>query len=94
MNWSGADSLEPETTTVVAEDYDADIVDLEVQRHTARAVGEFDHLAGLAIVEPIDAGDAVTDRQHLADLGDFRLLAKILDPVSYTHLTLPTNSRV
>ena len=64
---------------VVAEDHDADIVDFEVQRHAARAVGELDHLAGLDIVEAIDAGDAVADRQHLADLGDFRLLAEILD---------------
>ena len=31
------------------------------------------------IVEAVDAGDAVADRQHLADLGDFRLLAEILD---------------
>ena len=64
---------------IVAENHDADIVDLEVQRHAARAVGELDHLASLAIVEPVDAGDAVAHRQHLADLGDFRLLAKILD---------------
>ena len=64
---------------VVAENHDADIVDLEVERHAARAVGELDHLAGLDIVEPVDAGDAVADRQHLADLGDFRLLAEILD---------------
>src|SRR6478735_3861991 len=65
--------------TVVAEDHDADIVDFEVQRHAARAVGELDQFAGLAIVEPVDASDAVADRQHLADLGNFRLLAKILD---------------
>ena len=64
---------------VVAEDHDADIVDLEIERHAARAVGELDHLAGLDLVEAVDAGDAVADRQHLADLGDFRLLAEILD---------------
>jgi hypothetical protein len=33
----------------------------------ADAAGELDHLAGLDIVEAVDAGDAVTDRQHLAD---------------------------
>jgi hypothetical protein len=32
------------------------------------AVLELDHLAGLHIVEAVDAGDAVADRQHLADL--------------------------
>ena len=64
---------------VVAEDHDADIVDFEVERHAARAVGELDHLAGLHLVEAVDAGDAVADRQHLADLGDLRLLAEILD---------------
>ena len=64
---------------VVAENHDADIVDFEIERHAARAVGELDHLAGLDLVEAVDAGDAVADRQHLADLGDFRLLAKILD---------------
>jgi hypothetical protein len=65
--------------TVGAKDHNADIVGFEVQRHIARTVGKLDHLAGLAIVEAIDAGDAITDRQHLANLGDFRLLAKILD---------------
>ena len=64
---------------VVAENHDADIVDFEIERHAARAVGELDHLAGLDLVETVDAGDAVADRQHLADLGDFRLLAEILD---------------
>ncbi len=64
---------------VVAEDHDADIVDLEVERHAAHAVLELDHLAGLDVVEAVDAGDAVADREHLADLGDLGLLAEILD---------------
>ena len=64
---------------VVAEDHDADVVDFEVERHAAHAVLELDHLAGLHVVEAVDAGDAVADRQHLADFGDFRLLAEILD---------------
>src|SRR5690606_36152027 len=64
---------------VVTEDDDADIVGLEVLRHTADAAGEFHHLAGLDIVETVDAGDTVTDRQHLADFGNFGLLAEILD---------------
>ncbi len=64
---------------VGAENDDADVVAFEVQRHAARAVLEFDHLAGLDLVEAIGAGDAVADGQHLADLGDFRLGAEIGD---------------
>ncbi len=64
---------------VGAEDDDADIVGLEVQRHAARAVLELDHLAGLHLVEAVGAGDAVADREDLADLGDFRLGAEIGD---------------
>ena len=64
---------------VVAEDHDADVVDFEVERHAAHAVLELDHLAGLHVVEAVDAGDAVADRQHLADLGDLGLLAEVLD---------------
>ena len=40
---------------------------------------ELDHLAGLDVVEAVDAGDAVADRQHLADVGDLGLLAEVLD---------------
>ena len=64
---------------VVAEDHDADIVDFEVERHAAHAVLELDHLAGLNIVETVDAGDAVADRKHLADLRDLGFLAEVLD---------------
>jgi hypothetical protein len=66
---------------VVAEDHDADIVGFEVERHALDAAGELDHLAGLDVVEAVDAGDAVTDRQHLADFGDLGLGAEIGDLV-------------
>src|SRR5690606_987377 len=36
---------------------------------------------GLDVVQTVDAGDAVTDREHLTDLGDLCLLAEILDLV-------------
>src|ERR1700691_3597112 len=62
-----------------AEDHDADIVGFEIERHAFDAALELDHLAGLHVIEAIDAGDAVADRQHLADFGDFGLLAEILD---------------
>src|SRR5712692_3131350 len=64
---------------VVAEDHDADVVDLEIERHAAHAVLELDHLAGLHVVEAVDAGDAVADGKHLADLRDLGLLAEVLD---------------
>src|SRR6185503_1803920 len=51
----------------------------EIERHAARAVLEPDYLGGLHLVEAVDAGDTVADRKHLADLGDFGLLAEILD---------------
>ena len=62
------DGLALHDLAVAAEDHDADIVAFEVERHAAHAALEFDHLAGLHIVEPVDAGDAVADRQHLARL--------------------------
>src|SRR6266851_5235091 len=64
---------------VFAEDHDADIVALEVERHALDAARKLDHLAGLDAVEAIDAGDAVTDREDLADLGHFGFAAEIGD---------------
>ncbi len=64
---------------VGAEDHDADVVGFEVQRHAAHAGLELDHLAGLDVVEAVDAGDAVADGQDLADLGDLGLGAEVLD---------------
>src|SRR6266851_6052894 len=64
---------------VFAEDHDADIVALEVERHALDAARELDHLAGLDAVEAVDAGDAVTDREDLADLGHFGFGAEIRD---------------
>ena len=64
---------------VGAEDHDADIVGFEIERHAFDAALELDHFAGLHVVEAVDAGDAVADRQHLADFGNFGLLAEILD---------------
>ena len=66
---------------VGAEDHDADIVGFEVQRHALDAARELDEFAGLHVVEPIDAGDAVTDAQDLPDLRNLGFLAEILDLV-------------
>src|SRR5262249_1074679 len=64
---------------VVAEDHDADVVALEIERHAAHAVLEFDHLAGLHVVEAVGAGDAISDRDHLADFGNLAFLAGVVD---------------
>ena len=64
---------------VVAEDHDADVVGLEIQRHAANATGKLDHFAGLHLVEAVDARDAVADREHLADLGNLCVFAEVLD---------------
>jgi hypothetical protein len=65
---------------VLAEDDDADVVALQVQRHAFDAgLGELDHLAGLDLIEAVDAGDAVADREHLADVGDIGFLAEVGD---------------
>ena len=61
------------------EDHDADIVGFEVERHAAHTGLELDHLAGLDIVEAVDAGDAVANRQHLPTSVDFCFGAEILD---------------
>ena len=66
-------------STVGTEDHHTDIVGFKVQRHAANSTREFDHFTGLHIVQAIDAGNTVTHRQHLADLGDFCLLAEIFD---------------
>src|SRR5207245_4910321 len=66
---------------VSAEDHDTDVVGFEVQRHAAGAVLEFDHFTGLDVIQTIDAGDTVTDGQHLSDFGNLSLLAEILDLV-------------
>ncbi len=73
------DGLAFRDLAVGAEDHDADIVAFEIERHAFDAALELDHLAGLDIVEAVDARDAVADRQHLADFGDLGLLAEILD---------------
>ena len=64
---------------VLAENNDADIVGFEVQRHAADAAWEFDHFAGLHIIETVHAGDTVAHRKHLPDLRYFCFLAEILD---------------
>ena len=67
---------------VRAEDDDADIIGLEVQGHALHAIGELDHLAGLDIVEAVDAGDAVADAQCGADFRDLGVRIEVRDLVA------------
>ncbi len=53
----------------VAEQHDADVVGLEVQRQAGDVVRQLEHLERHAVLEAVDAGDAVADGEDGADLG-------------------------
>ena len=53
----------------VAEQHHADVVGLEVERQAGDVVRQLEHLERHAVVEAVDAGDAVGDREHGPDLG-------------------------
>ena len=56
----------------VAEQHGADVVGLQVQRQADHVVGQLEHLQRHAVVDAVDAGDAVPDLEHGADLGEVR----------------------
>ena len=63
-----------------AEEHDADVVGLEVQREARHVVRELEHLERLAVLEAVDAGDAVGHGEDGADLGQVGLaLVEALD---------------
>ncbi len=53
----------------VAEEHGADVVGLEVEREGGDAVRELQHLERHAVLDAVDAGDAVGDREDRTDLG-------------------------
>ncbi len=55
-----------------AEQHDADVVGLEVQREARDAVRQLEHLEGHRVLEAVHTRDAVADRQHGSDLGQLR----------------------
>jgi hypothetical protein len=63
----------------VTEERGADVVLLEVERDAADTVLELDHLHRNSALEAVDAGDAVADLEHGADLGEVRLDVVLLD---------------
>ena len=54
----------------VAEEHGADVVGLERQREAGDVVGQLEHLERIAVLEAVDARDAVGDREDGADLGE------------------------
>ena len=64
-----------------AEERDSDVVLLEVERDAGHAVLELEPLERDAILEAVDAGDAVTDLEDGADLGEVGLDVELLDPI-------------
>ncbi len=64
----------------LAEERDPDVVLLEVERDPDDAVLELEPLERDAVVEPVHAGDAVSDLEHRADLGEVGLDVVVLDP--------------
>ena len=64
-----------------AEERDADVVLLEVEREPGDPVLELEQLQRHAVLEPVDAGDPVADLKHGADLGQVGLHVVLLDPL-------------
>ena len=56
-----------------AEQHGADVVGLEVEREAGDVMGQLEHLERLAVLEAVDAGDAVGHREDGADLGEVGL---------------------
>ena len=76
-----ADGLALLDVLPLAEQRGADVVLLEVEREAGDAVLELEHLHRDRVLEPVDAGDAVADLEHGADLGQVGLDAVLLDPL-------------
>src|SRR3954452_6022952 len=64
----------------LAEERAADVVLLEVEREADDVVLELEHLERDALLEPVDARDAVAELEDGADLGQVRLDVVLLDP--------------
>ena len=64
----------------LAEERRADVVLLEVEREADDTVLELEHLERDTVLEAVDAGDAVADLQHGADLREVGLDVELLDP--------------
>src|SRR5215210_7181991 len=77
-----ADGLALAHLLPLAEERDADVVLLEVQRDAGNAVLELEQLEREAVLETVDAGDAVSDLEDGANLGEVGLHLELLDPLA------------
>src|SRR6185436_6481966 len=75
----GLDLVAFRDVLVVAEHDGADGALLEVQREAVGVAGELDHLAVLHVVEPVNAADAVRQRDDRADVAGFGLRFEVLN---------------
>ena len=66
----------------LAKERDTDVVLLEVEGEADDAVVELEHLERKAVLEAVDACDAVAEREHRADLGEVRVEVELLDPLA------------
>ena len=66
---------------VGTEDNNTNIVCFQVQRHALNSVGKLDHFTSLNIVEAVNTGDTVTNRQNAADFRNLSFGAEIGDLV-------------
>ena len=64
-----ADGVALDDLLPVAEQHHADVVGFEVQRQAGDVVRKVEHLERHAVLEAMNAADAVRDRQHGPDLG-------------------------
>ena len=64
---------------VSAKNNHTDIIGFKVQRHAFNAAGKFNHFASLHIIQPVNAGNAVTHRQNSADFSNISILAEVFD---------------
>ena len=76
-----ADGLALLDVLPLAEEGAADVVLLEVERDPGHAVLELEALEGDAVLEAVDASDAVADLEHGADLAEVGLDVELADPV-------------
>jgi hypothetical protein len=65
----------------LAEERSADVVLLEVEGDSRHAVLELEPLERDAVLDAVDAGDAVSDLEDAANLREVRLDVELLDPI-------------
>jgi hypothetical protein len=65
---SALDGVTFQDRSVITEDDNTDVGVLQVEGHTSETRGEDNHLTGLDLVQTVNTGNTVTNRDNLADL--------------------------